>query len=175
MAGKDVLDCLLLLGCEAGLTPQCPVVPALPQGGYDLLLDLLCRGMGKGVKHSLYAPGQLDGLVAAEGGARRSPLGIAGWVDNRQEGLVRGPLLVGEMPQALRGLGAGVVLAQGELRGDCKAHGVQYSIGSIKCKSGGGFQQPTAASRFTGVQRSASVGTRWNPPPTLSFIGLYCE
>lgn len=175
MAGKDVLDCLLVLGCEAGLTPQCPVVPALPQGGYDLLLDLLCRGMGKGVKHSLYAPGQLDGLVAAEGEARRSLLGIAGWVDNRQEGLVRGPLLVGKVAQALRGLGAGVVLAQGELRGDCKAHGVQYSIGSIKCKSGGGFQQPTAASRFTGVQRSASVGTRWNPPPTLSFIGLYCE
>lgn len=103
VAGKDVLDCLLLLGSDAGLTSQCPVVPALPQGDYDLLLDLLCRGMGKGVKHSLYAPGQLDGLVAAEVGARRSLLGIAGWVDNRQEGLVRGPLLVGEMPQALRG------------------------------------------------------------------------
>lgn len=103
VAGKDVLDCLLVLGCEADFSPQCPVVPALPQGGYDLLLDLLCRGMGKGVKHSLYAPGQLDGLVAAEVGARRSLLGIAGWVDNRQEGLVRGPLLVGEMPQALRG------------------------------------------------------------------------
>ena len=71
----------------------------------------------------------------------------------------------------------------------------------MNCKSGGWCQQPTAALRFTGVQIGsdgfsrkiainwailasltfatakvpASVGARWHPPPTLSFIGYTAE
>ena len=127
MEGKYPLDGLLMLGGKGAFLPVGPVVERPSQRGDNLGLDLLCRGMGNLVKNLLYAPGQLDWLIAAEDGAGFPALRIAGGIHRGDEGLVLGAVLVGKEAEAPGCLGAVPVLAEGEVVGNVKVHGHSVS------------------------------------------------